>query len=156
VANATLNRFFVLHFLLPFVVLGVMFLHFIYLHKSGSNNPLGTVLYDDIKFFPYFLVKDFFGLLVFLIGFSIIVFFYPNTLGHPDNYIKANPLCTPPHIVPEWYFLPFYAILRAVPNKVGGVILMGGAIVILFFLPKLDFMGPFKNPEFRPIFVVTF
>jgi len=149
VSNATLNRFFVLHFLLPIILAAVVILHLIFLHKAGSNNPMGATLYDDVKFFPYYVIKDLFGFLIFILLFGIVVFFYPNLLGHPDNYIKANPLCTPPHIVPEWYFLPFYAILRAVPNKTGGVILMGGAIAVMFLLPTVDKQSPFKSPLFR-------
>jgi len=117
---------------------GVSLIHLALLHDVGSSNPLGVESIGDfIPFYPYFLLKDIFGFLVFLILFSYLVFFEPNLLGHPDNYIKANPLVTPPHIVPEWYFLPFYAILRAVPDKLGGVAAMGAAIGILFFLPSM-------------------
>jgi ubiquinol-cytochrome c reductase cytochrome b subunit len=139
VDNATLTRFFSLHFLLPFVMVAVTLVHLTLLHADGSTNPLGiSDCADYIPFYPYFFLKDIFGFLIFLIVFSFIVFFEPNLLGHPDNYIRANALVTPAHIVPEWYFLPFYAILRAVPNKLGGVILMGSSIVILFFLPLID------------------
>lgn len=137
--NATLTRFFALHFLIPFLMAGLSLLHLTLLHIDGSSNPLGLDDHGDyIPFYPYFLVKDFFGFFVFLLLFAFLVFFEPNLLGHPDNYIKANPLVTPAHIVPEWYFLPFYAILRAIPDKLGGVIAMGGAIIILFFLPIID------------------
>jgi ubiquinol-cytochrome c reductase cytochrome b subunit len=114
-------------------------MHLSLLHVDGSTNPLAIDgLYDFIPFYPYFLVKDVFGFLVFLLFFSYFVFFKPNLLGHPDNYIRANALVTPAHIVPEWYFLPFYAILRAVPSKLGGVVAMGASIGILFLMPSLD------------------
>nr|WP_235924506.1 cytochrome b N-terminal domain-containing protein [Roseomonas harenae] len=153
VDNPTLNRFFSLHYLLPFVIVGVTFLHVVALHITGSNNPLGIepkTKQDTIPFHPYYTMKDSFGIVVFLIVYAVLVFFMPNYLGHPDNYIPANPLVTPAHIVPEWYFLPFYAILRAVPDKLGGVVLMGGALVILFFLPWLD-SSPVRSMRFRPI-----
>ena len=141
VDNPTLNRFFSLHYLLPFVIFGVVFLHVVALHITGSNNPLGIDPkgpQDTLPFHPYYTIKDSVGLCVFLLVFAVLVFFAPNYLGHPDNYIPANPLVTPPHIVPEWYFLPFYAILRAVPDKLGGVMLMFGSIAVLFVLPWLD------------------
>jgi quinol-cytochrome oxidoreductase complex cytochrome b subunit len=165
VANPTLNRFFSLHYLLPFVIVAVVFLHLIALHRFGSNNPLGIDTkgpQDSIPFHPYYTVKDLFGLGVFLIFFAGFIFFAPNYMGHPDNYIPANPLSTPPHIVPEWYFLPFYAILRSVPNiglfgyilidaKLAGVLCMFGSIALLFFLPWLD-SSPVRSGKFRPIF----
>jgi len=154
VDNPTLNRFYALHYLLPFVILGVVFLHVLALHRFGSNNPLGIDLkrpQDKISFHPYYTVKDLFSLGIFLIIFSYFIFFNPNYLGHPDNYIPADPLVTPAHIVPEWYFLPFYAILRAIPSKLGGVLMMGGAIGILFLLPWLD-RSPVRSGKFRPIF----
>jgi ubiquinol-cytochrome c reductase cytochrome b subunit len=136
VDNPTLNRFFSLHYLLPFIIVGFVGLHLILLHTSGSTNPLSLFFFNDkIPFYPYFYVKDLLGLIYLLILFTILVFFYPNLLGHPDNYIPANSLVTPAHIVPEWYFLPFYAILRSIPDKLGGVLCMGLAIAILFFLP---------------------
>jgi ubiquinol-cytochrome c reductase cytochrome b subunit len=139
VDNATLTRFFTFHFLVPFLMLGLTLLHLALLHVDGSTNPLGLEgNYDFMPFYPYFLIKDIFGFLAFLLLFFYLVMFEPNLLGHPDNYIRANPLVTPPHIVPEWYFLPFYAILRAVPSKLGGVIAMGSSIGILFLLPTLD------------------
>jgi len=153
VDNPTLNRFFSLHYLLPFVIAGVVFLHIAALHITGSNNPLGIDPkgpQDTIPFHPYYTVKDSVGLIVYFIVFAGLVFFVPNMLGHPDNYIQANPLVTPAHIVPEWYFLPFYAILRAVPDKLGGVVLMFGAIAILFVLPWLD-TSPVRSMRFRPI-----
>lgn len=143
VDNPTLKRFFVIHFLLPLVLVAVSLIHLTLLHNNGSTNPLGICSkMDSVRFYPKFLVKDIFGFLG-IIGFLSIftVFIYPNTLGHPDNYIKADSLVTPAHIVPEWYFLPFYAILRAIPDKLGGVIAMFGSILILFVLP---FMGSFK------------
>jgi len=154
VDNPTLNRFYALHYLLPFVILGVVFLHVLALHRFGSNNPLGIDLkrpQDNISFHPYYTMKDLFSLGIFLIIFSYFIFFNPNYLGHPDNYIPADPLVTPAHIVPEWYFLPFYAILRAIPSKLGGVLMMGGAIGILFLLPWLD-RSPIRSGKFRPIF----
>jgi ubiquinol-cytochrome c reductase cytochrome b subunit len=151
--NPTLNRFFALHYLLPFVIVGVVFLHVVALHITGSNNPLGIEPkgpQDTIPFHPYYTIKDSFGLLVFLIVYAFLVFFAPNVLGHAENYIPANPLVTPPHIVPEWYFLPFYAILRAVPDKLGGVVLMFAAIFVLFVLPWLD-TSPVRSMKFRPL-----
>ncbi|WP_430398052.1 cytochrome b [Ferrovibrio sp.] len=154
VDNPTLNRFFSLHYLLPFVIVGVVLLHILALHQHGSNNPLGIDVkgpQDTIPFHPYYTVKDAVGVGVFLLLFSFFVFYQPNMLGHPDNYIPANPLVTPAHIVPEWYFLPFYAILRSVPDKLGGVLLMFGAIAILFLLPWLD-TSKVRSAKFRPIY----
>ena len=158
VDNATLNRFFSLHYLLPFVIVGVVILHMVALHRFGSNNPLGVDVKsskDQIPFHPYYTIKDAFGLGVFLVIFSAVVFFAPEILALPDNYIKANPLLTPPHIVPEWYFLPFYATLRAIPDKLGGVLFMFGAIAVLFILPWLD-RSPVRSGQFRPIFKIFF
>jgi len=158
VDNPTLNRFFALHYLMPFVIAGVVILHIVALHKFGSNNPLGidmTGPQDSIPFHPYYTIKDFFGISVFLTVFAAAVFFFPNAMGHPDNYIPANALQTPAHIVPEWYFLPFYAILRAVPDKLGGVLAMFGAIAVLFILPWLD-RSPVRSAKFRPIFKIFF
>jgi len=153
VDNPTLNRFFSLHYLLPFVITGVVFLHVAALHITGSNNPLGIEPkgpQDTLPFHPYYTSKDSVGIVVYLIVFAALVFFVPNYLGHPDNYIPANPLSTPAHIVPEWYFLPFYAILRAVPDKLMGVLAMFGSIAILFVLPWLD-NSPVRSMRFRPI-----
>ncbi|MEP3247346.1 MAG: cytochrome b/b6 [Sneathiella sp.] len=158
VDNPTLNRFFSLHYLLPFVIVGVVILHVWALHTNGSNNPTGIEIkdkQDSIPFHPYYTIKDLFGLGVFLIFFSAFLFYAPNYLGHPDNYIPANPLVTPAHIVPEWYFLPFYAILRAVPDKLGGVLLMFGAIAVLFLLPWLD-RSRIRSARFRPIYKQLF
>lgn len=154
VDNATLNRFFALHYLLPFLTLGVVIIHVWALHIHGSGNPTGLDVKtkkDTIPFHPYYTVKDFFGIGVFLLVLFGFVFFAPNVLGHPDNYIQANPLVTPAHIVPEWYFLPFYAVLRSVPDKLGGVIAMFGAIMILFALPWLD-KSPVRSGHYRPLF----
>ncbi|HJS33631.1 MAG TPA: cytochrome b N-terminal domain-containing protein [Alphaproteobacteria bacterium] len=165
VDNPTLNRFFSLHYLLPFVLVGVVVLHLVALHTHGSNNPLGIDAkgpQDKIPFHPYYTVKDGFGLAVFFIFYALIVFFAPNIFGEPDNYIPANPLSTPAHIVPEWYFLPFYAILRAVTfdvgpieAKLGGVILMFGSIFLLFLLPWLD-TSRVRSARFRPVYRLFF
>ncbi|MDB5422404.1 MAG: Cytochrome b/b6 domain protein, partial [Brevundimonas sp.] len=153
--NATLNRFFSLHYLLPFVIFGVVVLHLWALHTSGQNNPVGILIpkertaKDMVPFHPYYTVKDGFALLLFLILFSVFVFFMPDALGHADNYIPANPLQTPAHIVPEWYMLPFYAILRAIPDKFGGVVAMFGSIGVLFILPWLD-TSKVRSMRYRP------
>ena len=172
VDNPTLNRFYSLHYLLPFVIVGVVVLHIWALHVHGSNNPIGIDTkgeQDVLPFHPYYTVKDMFGLGVFLIVFALFIFFAPNYMGHPDNYIPANALSTPAHIVPEWYFLPFYAILRAVPDnfiggwttewlgfiifeaKLAGVLAMFGAIAVLFVLPWLD-RSPVRSSRFRPMY----
>lgn len=135
--STTLTRFFTLHFFLPFIILAFSLIHIAFLHFKGSNNPVGTTSYDWTTFHPYFTSKDGFSFLSFLFIFSFFVFYYPNSLGHPDNYIPANPMVTPEHIVPEWYFLPFYAILRSIPNKLGGVACMVGALLVLFVLPRV-------------------
>ena len=151
VDNPTLNRFFSFHYLVPFLIAAVVFLHLILLHQSGSNNPLGVLsIYDRISFYPYFYVKDLFGLFIFILVFSFFVIYAPNYMGHPDNYIEANPLVTPAHIVPEWYFLPFYAVLRTIPDKLGGVALMGIAIIILLLLPVVD-TSYFRSNYFKAI-----
>ncbi|WP_160121558.1 cytochrome b [Rhodovarius lipocyclicus] len=158
VDNPTLNRFFSLHYLLPFVIFGVVFLHVAALHITGSNNPLGIEPkgpQDTIPFHPYYTTKDTVGIIVYLMVFAVLVFYAPNYLGHPDNYIPANPLSTPAHIVPEWYFLPFYAILRAVPDKLGGVLLMFGSILVLFVLPWLD-TSKVRSMKFRPVARIFF
>ena len=158
VDNPTMNRFFSLHYLLPFVIVGVVVLHIVALHRFGSNNPLGIDVrgeQDTVSFHPYYTVKDMFGLSAFLTIMAAIVFFLPNSMGHPDNYIPANPMVTPAHIVPEWYFLPFYAILRAVPDKLLGVLAMFAAIGVLFILPWLD-RSPVRSATFRPIYKIMF
>jgi len=154
VDQPTLNRFFSLHYLLPFVLVGVIFLHIAALHITGSNNPLGIDVktpQDTLPFHPYYTIKDSVGICVFLIVFSGFVFFAPNFLGDPNNFIPANPLQTPADIVPEWYFLPYYAILRSVPNKLLGVCLMFASILVLFVLPWLD-TSKVRSARFRPIF----
>jgi ubiquinol-cytochrome c reductase cytochrome b subunit len=162
--NAALNRFFSLHYLLPFVIAGVIILHIWALHIPGSGNPTGVDVkgpQDTIPFHPYYTAKDGFGLGLFLIAFALVTFFAPNYLGHADNYIPANPLATPAHIVPEWYFWPFYAILRAftvdfiLSAKLWGVIAMFGSILLLFFLPWLD-RSPVRSGSYRPTFRMFF
>jgi len=150
VDNPTLNRFFSLHYLFPFLIAGAVILHLTLLHQNGSNNPLGvTIINDRISFYPYLYVKDLFSFFLFVLVFSYFVIYSPNTRGHPDNYIEANPLVTPAHIVPEWYYLPFYAILRTIPDKLGGVVRMGIAIVILAVLPLVD-TSSFRSAFFKP------
>ncbi len=154
VANPTLNRFFALHYLLPFVLLGIVFLHVAALHITGSNNPLGIDVkgpQDTLPFHPYYTIKDSVGLCLFLMIFAYFVFFAPNFFGAADNEIPANPLVTPAEIVPEWYLLPFYAILRSVPSKLGGVLMMFGSIGLLFVLPWLD-TSPVRSCKFRPVY----
>lgn len=174
VGNPTLNRFFALHYLLPFVIVGLVFVHLWALHMHHSNNPTGVEIKDEkedtIPFHPYYTIKDMFGLGVFLIFFAFIVFYAPNYLGHPDNYVPANSLVTPSLIVPEWYFLPFYAILRAFTDdyfiyswflqwfmsaKLAGVIAMFASILVLLALPWLD-RSRVRSSKYRPIYKVAF
>lgn len=156
VDNPTLNRFFSLHFTLPFVIAGAVLIHLVLLHEVGSNNPLGlTLKTENVPFYPYFYTKDLFGLMMLLFIFFIFVFYYPNTLGHPDNYIEANPMKTPLHIVPEWYFLPFYAILRSIPNKIGGVIAMFASLLVMLTIPFTN-SSEIRSTAFRPIFKVCY
>ena len=158
VAQPTLNRFYSLHYLLPFVIFAVVFIHLWALHVHKSNNPLGIDIkgpQDTIPFHPYYTVKDLYGMGIFGIIFAWLLFFAPNLLGEPDNYIPANPLVTPTHIVPEWYFLPFYAILRAVPDKLFGVIAMFASLFILFALPWLD-TSKVRSARFRPVYKMLF
>jgi len=158
VGNPTLNRFYALHYLLPFIILAVVLLHLIALHRFGSNNPLGIDMrgpQDTLPFHPYFTIKDLFGLAVFLLIYSYFIFYAPNFLGNADNYIPANPMQTPNHIVPEWYLLPYYAILRSVPNKLLGVILAFGSIFLLFIVPWLD-TSPVRSARFRPVYKWVF
>jgi ubiquinol-cytochrome c reductase cytochrome b subunit len=153
VGDATLNRFFSLHYLLPFIIAGVVGLHIWALHVPGNNNPLGIDVkspQDTVPFHPYYTVKDAFYLVLFAIAFAAFVFFAPDFFGNPDNYQPANPLVTPPDIVPEWYLLPFYAMLRSIPNKLMGVIVMGGAIATLVFIPWLD-TSRVRSCRFRPL-----
>lgn len=161
VDNPTLNRFFSLHYLLPFVILGLVVVHVWALHTVKSNNPLGVEIKDkadSIPFHPYYTIKDLFGIGLFLMFYCAFVFWAPNFFGEPDNYIPANPMVTPPHIVPEWYFLPFYAILRAftqdiwfISAKLQGVVAMFSAIIVLFFLPWLD-TSKVRSAKFRPLY----
>lgn len=157
VNNATLNRFFALHFVLPFVLAALVLMHLIAIHETaGASNPLGVPgYYDRIPFAPYYLFKDLITIFIFIFGLSIFVFFMPNVLGDSDNYIMANPMQTPPAIVPEWYLLPFYAILRSIPNKLLGVIAMLAAILIILALPLVD-LGRTQGLQFRPISKVVF
>ena len=158
VGNPTLNRFFALHFLLPFMIVGVVVLHVWALHVVGQNNPAGIPVKTDkdtVAFTPYATIKDLFATVLFTMFFAWFVFYLPNYLGHADNYIPADPAVTPAHIVPEWYFLPFYAILRAIPDKLGGVIAMGGAIVLLAFLPWLD-TSRVRSANYRPVYRTFF
>jgi len=153
VDNATLNRFFSLHYLLPFIIAALVIAHLAVLHEKGSSNPVSVEKnFDSISFFPYFYVKDLYSMFIFLIIFILFVCFYPNVLGHSDNYIQANSLVTPAHIVPEWYFLPFYAILRSIPDKLVGVIAMFLAIIMLILLPFFN-MSLVKNTNYRFFFV---
>jgi quinol-cytochrome oxidoreductase complex cytochrome b subunit len=153
VGDATLNRFFSLHYLLPFVIAAVVGLHIWALHVPGNNNPLGIDVkgpQDTLPFHPYFTVKDGFYVSLFVVVYAAIVFYAPNLFGNPDNYVPANPLVTPPDIVPEWYLLPFYAMLRSIPQKLIGVMVLAGAILTLFFVPWLD-SSPVRSCRFRPL-----
>jgi ubiquinol-cytochrome c reductase cytochrome b subunit len=157
VNNATLNRFFALHFVLPFVLAALALMHLIALHdSSGSGNPLGiSGNYDRLPFAPYFLFKDLITIFIFIIILSIFVFFMPNVLGDSENYVMANPMQTPPAIVPEWYLLPFYAILRSIPNKLLGVIAMFSAILALLTMPYTD-LSKLRGIQFRPLSKIAF
>ena len=152
VDNATLNRFFSIHFTLPFILSGLAILHLLRLHEEGSNNPLGVDSRSlRAGFYPYFYVKDLFSLIVLRVPFTWFVFFAPNVLGHTDNYIMGNPRVTPPHIVPEWYFLPYYAILRSIPHKLGGVVAMVVSILGFLALPYLH-TSYVRSGTFRPLY----
>lgn len=156
VSNATLNRFFSFHYLLPFVLTGLILLHLIALHIEGSNNPIGiNSNIDKIPFHPYYSIKDLFGYALFGIFFSFFVYFAPNLLGHPDNYIPANPLVTPAHIQPEWYFLFAYAILRSIPDKLLGVLALFASLLVLFALPHVHF-SQIRSLQFRPLSKLLF
>jgi len=159
VDDPTLNRFFSLHYLLPFMIAGVVILHIWALHVTGQTNPTGVEVKlktDTVPFTPYATLKDALGVSIFLLVFAYFVFYLPNFLGHADNYIQANPLKTPAHIVPEWYFLPFYAMLRSITfNKLGGVLTMFGAIIVLFFLPWLD-TSKIRSAVYRPWYKLFF
>nr|Q36551.1 RecName: Full=Cytochrome b; AltName: Full=Complex III subunit 3; AltName: Full=Complex III subunit III; AltName: Full=Cytochrome b-c1 complex subunit 3; AltName: Full=Ubiquinol-cytochrome-c reductase complex cytochrome b subunit [Strobilurus tenacellus]CAA61250.1 ubiquinol:cytochrome c oxidoreductase [Strobilurus tenacellus]prf//2206325A cytochrome b [Strobilurus tenacellus] len=163
VSNATLNRFFSLHYILPFVLAALVVAHFMALHIHGSNNPNGvTSNTDRYPMYPYFIFKDLVTIFAFFWILSVIVFFYPNLMGHQDNYIPADPMVTPASIVPEWYLLPFYAILRSIPDKLLGVVAMFGSLLILLVLPLTD-LSRIRGNQFRPamkfffwFFVVNF
>lgn len=156
VDNATLNRFFSIHYLLPFVIVVLSLLHLFLLHNVGSNNPVGiNSKIDSLPFYPYSYIKDVYSFIVFLSVFALVVFFVPNVLGHSDNYIEANSMVTPIHIVPEWYFLPFYAILRSIPDKLLGVMAMLGSILIWLALPFYT-NSYVRSGFFRPYYKVLF
>ncbi len=156
IANPTLNRFFSLHYLLPFVIAGLAVVHIIALHEHGSNNPIGIDgNIDKIPFHPYYTTKDLFGFGVFSVFFSYFIFFDPNLLGHADNYIPANPLVTPPHIQPEWYFLFAYTVLRSIPDKLLGVLALFGSLLVLFPMPWLHTCN-IRSHQFRPIAKLLF
>lgn len=156
IANPTLNRFFSLHYLLPFVLAGLAVVHLIALHVNGSNNPLGiNGNADKIPFHPYYSIKDLFGYTLFALFFSCFIYFAPNLLGHADNYIPANPLVTPPHIQPEWYFLFAYTVLRSIPNKLLGVIALFASLLVLLVLPHVH-TCKIKSHQFRPIAKIFF
>jgi quinol-cytochrome oxidoreductase complex cytochrome b subunit len=145
-----------LHYLLPFVIAGAAIVHMAVVHQDGSNNPLGLSSHSDkISFFPYFFIKDTLGLVAFLLFFSYFVFYSPNLLGHSDNYIPGNPMVTPAHIVPEWYFLPAYAILRSIPNKLIGVLALFGALLVLLVLPVVS-TTEVRSSLYRPIHKLFF
>lgn len=156
VNNPTLHRFYSIHFLLPFLIAALSLVHLALLHKEGSNSPIGSDTgVDDIPFYPYFATKDAFAFSLFLLIFATFVFYFPNTLNHPNNYIPADPLHTPAHVVPEWYFLPYYAILRSIPHKTLGILAMGGSIVVLFIIPFI-YNSEVRNTTYRPIFKICF
>ena len=156
VDNPTLNRFFSFHYLLPFILVGLSVVHIVILHQDGSGNPLGVnSKTDKIAFYPYFVVKDLLSLIIFILFFSFFIYFYPNFLGHPDNYVEANSMVTPIHIVPEWYFLPFYAILRSIPNKLWGVVMMLCSILVLLSLPLIH-STEIRSSRFRPVYKIIY
>lgn len=156
IKNPTLNRFFVIHFLLPFLIAGFTLIHLALLHKEGSNNPIGSDTgVDDVPFYPYYALKDAFALACFLLFFATFVFYFPNVLNHPDNCVPADPFETPSHVVPEWYFLAYYAILRVIPHKAGGILAMFGSIAVLFLIPFIN-TSDIRNTTYRPIFKFFF
>ncbi len=156
VNNATLNRFFSLHYLLPFVLAALSAMHLLTIHEHGSSNPLGiSGNTDRIPFHPYLVFKDLVTIFLFFLLLGVFVFYMPNALGHSDNYIPANPMQTPPSIVPEWYLLPFYAILRSIPNKLAGVLAMFGSLLILLAMPILD-TSRVRGSQFRPFMRFAF
>jgi quinol-cytochrome oxidoreductase complex cytochrome b subunit len=151
VSQPTLTRIYGLHFILPFVIAALVGTHLFLLHEHGSNNPLGITSHDNIPFHPYYTNKDILGIWVANLALLFFVFFEPNFLSHPDNYIQADPEVTPLHIVPEWYFLPFYGILRSVPNKIGGILILACALACLALLPLIS-RPTTRSGRFRPIF----
>jgi len=156
VNNPTLNRFFCFHFFLPFVIAGIVLLHLLLLHKEGSSAPISdSTGVDHIAFYPYFFVKDLFAFVCFLFIFAVFVLYYPNMLGDPNNYILADSIHTPKHIVPEWYFLPFYAMLRSIPHKAGGIITMALSLLVLFILPFIN-TSLVKDSSSRMFFKVCY
>lgn len=156
IKDPTLRRFYTLHFLLPFLIAGMTILHLILLHQVGSTSPIGSDTgIDDLPFYPYFVLKDLFAFSVYLIVFAVFVFYFPNFLNHPDNCIPADPFETPKHVVPEWYFLPFYAILRSIPHKTGGILAMFGSIAVLFIIPFIN-TSVVRNTTYRPIYKIFF
>ena len=156
VSNATLNRFYSLHYLLPFILMGLAIVHLIALHEDGSNNPIGVRSdIDKVPFHHYYMVKDFYGVIILLIGLSVLTFLLPYLLGDAENFKQANPLVTPVHIKPEWYFLFAYAILRSIPNKLGGVIALVASVLVLFFLPYLH-RSKFRGLSFRQLSKIFF
>nr|AXS64987.1 cytochrome b [Cucujoidea sp. 4 KM-2017] len=157
VDNATLTRFFTFHFIMPFILSALVMIHLLFLHQTGSNNPLGTNSnLDKIPFHPFFSIKDILGYMIFIFSMLIIIIMYPYNLSDPDNFIPANPLVTPPHIQPEWYFLFAYAILRSIPNKLGGVIALVMSIAILYFLPILNSNKMMLSNQFYPFNKIMF
>lgn len=156
VGNPTLSRFYSIHFVLPFLIAGMTLIHLALLHKVGSNSPIGSDTgVDDVPFYPYFVSKDLFAFSVYLLVFATFVFYFPNVLNHPDNYIPADAIHTPAHVVPEWYFLPYYAILRSIPHKTGGILAMFGSLVVLFLVPYIN-TSDIRNTTYRPIFKFFF
>jgi quinol-cytochrome oxidoreductase complex cytochrome b subunit len=152
----TLRRFYSVHFLLPFIIAGLTIIHLALLHKDGSSSPIGSDTgVDDIPFYPYYFAKDLFAFTCFILFFGIFVFFFPNVLNHPDNCIPADPMETPKHLVPEWYFLPFYAILRSIPHKAAGIVAMVGAILVMLVIPY-TYTGYIRNTTYRPLFKVFY
>ena len=152
----TLRRFYSVHFLLPFIIAGVTIIHLALLHKDGSTSPIGSDTgVDDVPFYPYYFAKDLFAFTCFILFFSVFVFFFPNILNHPDNCIPADPMETPKHLVPEWYFLPFYAILRSIPHKAAGIVAMVGAILVMLVIP-FSYTGYIRNTTYRPVFKVFY
>ena len=152
----TLRRFYSVHFLLPFIIAGVTIIHLALLHKDGSTSPIGSDTgVDDVPFYPYYFAKDLFAFTCFILFFSVFVFFFPNILNHPDNCIPADPMETPKHLVPEWYFLPFYAILRSIPHKAAGIVAMVGAILVMLVIP-FSYTGYIRNTTYRPLFKIFY